>query len=197
MTVSKIPAILIAALFGQFSSAAVAQSKPDTSWIPYSATYTESFSTASTLGKSSTQEFTDRETRSTAGSTLSLKEQDGKPIAGTLWRSDGQILSLDYVSQRAASKRNVPRTHLRLPSVPPTGTLTIAGVSCHAYPIHLADGRGEICIDLARDILVRQELHLTSSGIHQDSVKQLTAIDFSKVDDAKVAIPDGFTVLAP
>jgi hypothetical protein len=84
-----------------------------------------------------------------------------------------------------------------MPSVPPTGTQTVAGFSCLVYPIR-GSVAGTICADAVDDVPLRVETHVSSGGVQQDYLKELTSIDFATpVDASNVSIPAGFTKLVP
>ena len=84
-----------------------------------------------------------------------------------------------------------------MPSVPPTGTQTVAGVSCLVYPIRGAVA-GTICVNQVDDLPLRTEWHMNSGGVQQDYLKELTSIDLATpVEASQVSVPAGFTKLAP
>jgi hypothetical protein len=178
-------------------TAAVAQNASD-KWVSYSARYSETMSSHDTSGNKKHTQSVFQVTRANDGSELSVHEVNGQLTKGKLWQACGQIISLDYIAKRAAVTGQAPRKHLQLPSAPPTGSTIIAGVSCLIYPLHVSNGQGTLCVDAQDDILVREDFHTDLNGLHQDYIKELTSIDFeAPVDSSKMAIPNGFTTLAP
>jgi hypothetical protein len=182
----------------QFAEMAQAQPAPHGTWVPFTARYAETSTSRDGAGHQTSQQVaTIVETRSKDGSLLSVKSEGGQVTSGQLWDSCGQVFSLDYRQKRAVLSRNLPREHTKLPSVPPTGTQTVAGVSCLVYPIR-GSVAGTICADAVDDVPLRVETHVTAGGVRQDYLKELTSIDFATpVDASKVSIPAGFMKLVP
>jgi len=177
---------------------AQAQSAAGSAWVPYSAQFTETITTWSQSSPNrTTKQSLIEEKRSKDGSLLSVRSENGHVTSGTLWKSCGQILSLDYIGKRAIPSRQAPRVHTKLPSTTPTGSRIIAGVQCVTYPIlHLQGGSGTICHDMADDLPVLFEMHTVFNGTHQDYVKQLVLIDLGSDPGSVVGVPEGFTELA-
>ncbi len=110
-----------------------------------------------------------------------------------LWLADGEIDDMDYTRQQAIVSGHAPRTHLPVPKVAPTGSKVIAGLPCSVYPVSMKDGGGEVCVDVADDILLREEIHIDANGVHTEYVKLASSVDLSTpVDSSKMRIPVGF-----
>lgn len=176
---------------------AQAQPAPNGTWVPFTARYTETSTSRDSAGHQTNQQVAIVETRSKDGSLLSVRSENGQVTSGSLWDSCGQMFSLDYLQKRAVLSRQAPREHTKMPSAPPTGTQTVAGVSCLIYPIRGAVA-GTTCHDVVNDIPLRIEWHMNSGRVQQNYQKELTSIDFATpVDASMVSIPAGFTKLVP
>jgi len=190
------PAIAAGLLLNGLGVAQAPQA-PSGTWVPFTARYIETSTSPYGAGHQTTRRVAIVETRSRDGSLLSVRSENGQVTSGSPWDFCGQIFSLDYLQKRAVLSRQVPRVHAKPPSVPPTGTQTVAGVSCLVYPIR-GDVAGTVCVDQVDDVILRQQWHLTSGGTQQEYLKDLTSIDFATPAEAsKVSIPAGFTKLVP
>jgi hypothetical protein len=198
MTYSRCLWVLSLLLPGGLLLAASAQAGNGQRWVPYSAHYTETVSSPdSSASPANRQTFTE-EFRSNDGSTIKVVKVDGKSISGRLWLASGQQFSLDYPAKRAVFEGQSPRRHPYVPPDAPLGTMTLAGLTCTVYPIHMASGHGTVCVDMEDDILGRIEVHMDSDGVRQDYVTELTWIDLiSPVDSSWLKVPPGFTTLVP
>jgi hypothetical protein len=187
----------VAGLFTCCFVATGAQPAASATWVPFTAQYAETSTTVDGAGQSTGDRAVITETRSKDGSQLSIKSEGGQAVSGELWDSCGQMFSLDYRQKRAVLSRTMPRVHAKMPSVPPTGTQTIAGISCLVYPIR-GSVSGTICVDTTDDIALRTEWDMKSGGNQQHYLKELTSIDFATpVDASRVSIPAGFAKLVP
>jgi len=162
-------------------------------WVPYTAIYSESV----TNPGQPTRTLVWTEQRASDGSQLSIEQEGERNIGGKLWRSSGQLYSLDFNDKTAIYKRNAPRMHLT-PHSDATGSMTIANVGCTLYPVKVENGTGSVCIDLSRDILVREEIQTEYPQGRMDYVRELVSIDYSKPSENQpIGFPAGFKVLAP
>jgi hypothetical protein len=61
----------------------------------------------------------------------------------------------------------------------------------------MTNGAGELCVDVADDIMLKEELHFDDNGLHQDYLKQASSIDLATpVDSSAMKVPDGFKTLS-
>jgi len=175
------------------ASPGLAQSS-NADWVPYTASYTETVVNPGQPSKT----YTSTISRSSDGSELNIVVGDGR-TSGKLWEASGDHYALDFTNKHAVYQSNTEsRRHAPIPSSPPLRSEIIAGISCSVYPIKVQNGTGTLCIDTARDILVREEIQMTQSGGQVALVRELSTIDFSKPGpNEKVGVPAGFQVLKP
>ncbi len=167
-------------------------------WVQYSAHYKTTYSSRDSSGNQTRQELQEEESRSADGALLTVGTNGGERTSAKLWQADGQVFSLDYQRRQAVPIAHSPRTHLPTPPQAPLGTKSISGLECTVYPVHVHDGSGNICIDFADDIILRQETHMNAGGLQQDIVREITSVDLNTpVNASGMSIPDGFTTLAP
>jgi hypothetical protein len=180
-----------------FAAAAMVPAMAHTSntndWVPYTATYNETYTNP---GQPQRIALT-TESRSSDGSLLTMTQDNGRK-SGKLWKSSGDLYSLDFINNHAVYQRNYIRKHLQIPSVAPLRSDVVAGVSCTVYPVGVHNGTGSLCIDTTRDIMVREEIHTTQPQGKMDLVKEITSVDFSKPGpNETIGVPAGFVVLNP
>jgi hypothetical protein len=166
-------------------------------WVQYTAHYIQTRSSSGSAGNHTQENSVVDESRSRDGSLSFVKKVNGKAVLGKLWLTNGEMTELDYTRQNAIIGGKAPRMHLQMPKGAPTGNEVIAGLPCSVYPIHMKNGSGELCVDVADDILLKEELHFDGNGLHQDYVKQAASIDLATpVDSSTMKIPDGFKTLS-
>jgi hypothetical protein len=183
------PVFLAAAV----TSPAMIDASDANDWVPYTANYTETYTNP---GQPQRTALT-TESRSTDGSLLTTTQEDGRK-SGKLWKGSGDLYALDFINRHAVYQRNYVRKHLQIPPVAPLRSDVVAGVSCTVYPVKVHDGTGSVCIDTTRDIMVREEIHMTQPQGKMDLVKEIASIDFSKPGpNETVGVPAGFEVLKP
>lgn len=169
-------------------------------WVPFSAHYNETVSSKDSSGNVMHKQLVSDEKRSEDGAMMMIESQGGQAVSGKIWQADGKMIDIDYGRQQAFTAGQSARRHLGIPAGSPTGSATVAGLPCSVYPVHMAKGGGSICVDVADDIVAKEELHFEAGDMHQDYVKQLTSIDLSTpVDSSGFKIPEGFkqVVAAP
>ncbi|MBV9502902.1 MAG: hypothetical protein JO138_26315 [Acidobacteriaceae bacterium] len=177
-------------------SLAAPQATNGTEWTPYSAHYTETVSSQGPSGNQTHKNSEVDELRSEDGSVLSISKVGGNEIKGKLWLASGEIDDLDYTRQQAIVSGHAPRTHLPVPKVSPTGNEVVAGLPCSDYPVSMRNGGGQLCVDVADDILLKEEIHVDANGVRTEYVKQASSVDLSTpVDSSKLRIPANFKKL--
>lgn len=195
-SVAVAPAFICAAIVAvTFAQPANCQTPDSSDWIAYTAVYKETVSNPGQPQRS----IIETVSRATDGSVLTLDQENGQMVGGKLWNSCGNIYGLDFNSHHAIFQRNSPRTHLQIPKAAPIGSDVIAGVPCSVYPLGVnGGGSGSLCVDTNRDIVVKEEIHLTQSNGKTDFVKEMTSFDSSKPQAGeKNRFPAGFEVLNP
>jgi hypothetical protein len=163
-------------------------------WVPYTASYTETVVNPGQAPKT----YQSIVSRSSDGSELDIVVGDGRTM-GKLWDASGDHYALDFINKHAVYQNNTqPKTHAPIPAPAPLRSEVISGISCSVYPIGIQNGTGTLCVDTARDILVREEIQMAESGGLMSLVRELRTIDFSKPGPSeKVGVPPGFQTLKP
>jgi hypothetical protein len=181
-------------LFGFSAIVVFAQS---TTWVPYSARYSETVNETDNSGHTVIhEEKSGEEIRSSDGSQLKTVLIAGQRTKGHLWQGCGQEINLDYSLKKAILGSSSPRKHPQLPPDAPQGTMTLGGVEFTAYPVHVQSGSGTVWVNMDQDIMAKLEIHVTlPNGGHHDSVRALTSLDLnSPVDDSQMKVPGQFAV---
>jgi hypothetical protein len=181
-------------------SATVMFAQQATTWVPYSAKFTEIVNETDSSGHTVIhEEKSGEEFRSSDGSQLKVFLIAGQRTKGQLWQGCGQQINLDYFQKKASLGPSTPRRHPQQSPDPAQGTMTLGGVEFTAYPVHMQEssiGSGTVWVNMEQDIMAKLEIHVNlPTGGHQDSVRTLTSLDLnSPVDDSQMKVPPEFAI---
>lgn len=173
------------------------------SWTPYVAQYTQIAKVTYSNGKTTLQQITGQEERSSDGSLVTTVISNGKQVRGTYWdAATGKITKVNFIDGRGVLYRTEKRVHLsNKHSDLPVGSQIVAGVSCIGYPEHLSNpashGSGVAWVDQADGIIMKEEIHDHVSGNDIVFTKAITNISFVEPLPESMKIPANIKMVTP